>query len=273
LSRAKTLAGVTLVLIATVAVIVGIRNGRRGQGVTANGTDAVPETVTFTDLGGFFESDRWKHSVSRPVVFIGIDGASWEFLGPLIDRGILPNLGRIRQEGTYGTLRSIDCYVSPPAWVTMLSGYLPEKTGVYSFGKWDPSGKAFESVNADDVEVPRVWDIASRGGKKVGVFNVPMSYPPQPVNGVVVSAMMTPVERAEPRVSKPMPRHSRDRQPATDPVKSYSPARRTVTDDSLNTYLWSLHDTVDHGIKDYDTVSLTVVARTGFPPPPLTFTG
>jgi predicted AlkP superfamily phosphohydrolase/phosphomutase len=250
-------------LIAIVTLIVVIRNGRNGRGGTTTGTGAVPETVTFTDLSGCFESERWKRSSSRPVVFIGIDAASWEFLGPLIDRNLLPNLARIKREGAHATLRSIDCYVSPPAWATMLSGYLPKKTGVYSFGKWEPTGQEFASVNADDVEVPRVWEIASYSGKMVGVFNVPMSYPPRPVNGVIVSGMMTPVERAEPTVGKPVPGRNRDGQPVAEPARSYSPVRRTATGDSLNTYLWSLHDTVDDGIKDYDTVSLTVVARTG----------
>ncbi len=262
MSRTKTFGGVAVAWIAVAAVIVCICNGCGGQDGAANDTDGFSRTVTFPDLSAFIESDRWDRSEAGPVVFVGIDGASWEFLDPLIERGILPNLGRIKRDGAHGTLRSIDCYVSPPAWTTMLSGYLPKKTGVYSFGKWDPTGQEFTSVNADDVEVPRVWEIASHGGRTVGIFNVPMSYPPQPVNGVIVSGMMTPVERAEPRIAMPVPRQRRDRQPATDPVKSYSPVWRTVTDDSLNTYFWSLHDTVDDGIKDYDTVSLTVVAGT-----------
>jgi len=251
------------VLITVAIVVIGICGGCGDRDGSAKDNEAAPETVTFPDLSAFIDSDQWDRSDSGPVVFVGIDGASWEFLDPLIARGILPNLRRIKREGTHGTLRSIDCFVSPPAWATMLSGYLPEKTGVYSFGKWDPDGQEFASVNADDVEVPRVWEVASHGGRTVGIFNVPMSYPPQPVNGVIVSGMMTPVERAEPRVATPVPRHSRDEQPSEDPVKSYSPARRTVTDDSLNTYSWSLHDTADDGIKDYDMVSLTVVAGTG----------
>jgi predicted AlkP superfamily phosphohydrolase/phosphomutase len=243
-------------------VAVGCSDSGEVRGTRAvSSRDDVSSTIGFDDLDGFLASDQWKRSIDRKVVFVGIDGAAWEFIDPLIRNGDLPNLRRVKEEGTYGRLSSIPCYVSPPAWTSMLTGCSPEETGVYSYGMWDGREREFGSVSADDVETPSIWDIASYCGKKVGVFNVPMTYPPRPVNGVMVSGMMTPYEMGNP----PRGRPSTDRK-LIDALrrtggKSFSPISRTVTEDSLNAYLWSLYDTVDDQVKDYDVAVLAVVSR------------
>jgi predicted AlkP superfamily phosphohydrolase/phosphomutase len=196
-----------------------------------------------------------------PVVVVGIDGAAWEFIDPLIERGELPNLARARREGASSRLRSIRCYVSPPAWTTMFSGCLPEKTGVYTFGRWNPDTREFAGVNAGDVRVPRVWDILSDGGGRAGVFNVPMTWPPSPLQGEVVTGMMTPLDigaAAESRraAGKPVRRTRVVNEP-----DSYSSVLRTAESDSLNSYLWALYDTFDDNVKSYDTVLLTVISE------------
>jgi len=217
-----------------------------------------PRTTQLTDLDGFLGSDEWRRSRRSPVVFIGIDGAAWEFIDPLIEDGELPNLARIMEEGAYGRLRSIPCYVSPPSWVTMLTGYLPEKSGVYTFGKFDREAREFHSVDAEDVGVQSVWDVVSYTGGKVGVFNVPMTYPMHPVNGVMVSGMMTPSAASETARGRP---YAGKYPPFNRDLESYSPVLKTAVDDSLNVYFWSLVDTIDDRVKRYDEVILTVVSR------------
>ena len=65
------------------------------------------------DLDAFAASDAGPQ---RRVVLIGIDGASWAYLRPLLDAGALPSLARLVREGAAGTLRSIECHFTPPAW-------------------------------------------------------------------------------------------------------------------------------------------------------------
>jgi predicted AlkP superfamily phosphohydrolase/phosphomutase len=221
-----------------------------------------PRSTHLSGWDEFFASDAWRGSDRPPVVFIGIDGASWGFIDPLIKRGELPNLARLKEEGAYGTLRSLPCFVSPPSWVTMLTGYLPEKTGVYTFGKLDRHTRRFQSVDAEDVEVRSVWDVVSYSGGKVGVFNVPVTYPPHPVNGVMVAGMMTPSKASEIPRGRTYNGEGPLRQTDFD---SYSPVLRTAIDDSLNVYFWSLIDTIDDGVKRYDEVILTVVSRSDTP--------
>lgn len=219
--------------------------------------------MAFGDLSGFFTSEEWKRVDRAPVVFLGIDGATWSFIDPFIEVGELPNLKRLKEEGAYGALRSISCYVSPPAWTTMLSGYLPEKTGVYTFGKWDGFRQEFTSVNSDDIAVPLIWDVASHGGRKVGVFNVPMTYPARPVNGVMVTGLMTPIDMGDPPEGHRVSSKDLGKLLPTADINSYSPIRRTTLDDSLNVFLWALYDTVDDRIKEYDKVVLTVISKGG----------
>jgi predicted AlkP superfamily phosphohydrolase/phosphomutase len=252
---------VATALITVVVLAGGVRThfntGREAD--ASQGPAGFPAVTAHSDLDAFVSEDHGPPS-RGPVVFVGIDGASWEFINPLIERGVLPNLARIKNEGAFATLQSIPCYVSPPAWTTMFTGGLPQNSGVYSFGKWDAKRQEFISVNGDDVRLPRVWDVASYCGRRVGVFNVPMTYPPRPVHGVVVSGMMTPHEIGGPVSCQTQDRHGMDNLLHRGRVENFSPVARVATTDSLNTYLWSLYDTIDDRLKGYDTVVLTVAS-------------
>ena len=199
---------------------------------------------------------------SHQVVVVGIDGAPWPFVDRLIDEGRLPNLERMKQEGAYGTLRSTPCYVSPPAWQSMFCGYTPEKTGIYTFGKWNREAEIFEAVTASDAQVPSVWDVASQAGMKVAVTNVPLTFPVRPVNGIMVSGLMTPVpllkgfslEATNYTSGLALSRVAPD-------VRSFSKTAKTEGSDSLNTITWWRVDTTDDDRVNYDRVVLTVVPR------------
>jgi predicted AlkP superfamily phosphohydrolase/phosphomutase len=250
-------------IVCTLCALVGCGGGKKSK-ETSGQPDSLAEAraTSFSSLADFLGLPEADRPTTSPVVFIGIDGASWEFMDPLIAGGELPNLQRVKAEGAYGRLRSIECYVSPPAWTTMMTGCLPSKTGVYTYGKWDAATHEFGNVNAEDVLVPQVWDVASYCGRKAGVFNVPMTFPPHPLgSGAMVTGMMTPYELGDPPHTRPLPRAERERLQPPDSVHSYSPIRRTGTTDSLNVYLWSLYDTVDDRIKRYDTVGLDVITR------------
>ncbi len=214
--------------------------------------------MSYRDLDEFLASPENRKTGVTPVVFIGIDGAAWEYIDPLIERGELPNLARMKSEGAWGDLQSIPCYVSPPSWATMLTGALPEKTGVYTYGRWDSERREFTNVNGADVQVPGVWHVASLTGRRVGVFNVPMSYPPTPVDGVMVTGMMTPYEMTDPPETRPLLRELRPRFLQNSSLTSFSPIRRSATQDSLNVYLWALYDTDDDQVQRYDRVELEV---------------
>jgi len=217
-------------------------------------------SVSFASLDDFVAAD--PPSPGR-VVFIGIDGAAWWYVDSLIAAGELPNLERLKREGSYGDLRSVECFVSPPAWATLFTGMLPENTGVYTFAKWDKSKQTFQSVSSSDVRTPALWDLGTYAGKKVGVVNVPMTYPVRPVNGLMVSGLMTPIDSDRTARLKHMPIDQAPKFTDDPRLTNYSPQLRSAMKNGLNRFLCSFYDTVDDGRRQYDTVSMTVVSRIG----------
>ena len=125
------------------------------------------------------------------ILVIGIDGATFDLIRPWIEQGDLPNLARLMSEGAHGLLESTLPPVTSPAWPTFATGKNPGKHGVFDFIR--PLGGEFELVNASSLRVPTLWEMLSRAGRKVGIMNVPVTYPPKPVNGFVIGGMLSPM--------------------------------------------------------------------------------
>ncbi len=195
----------------------------------------------------------------RRVVFVGIDGACWDIIDPLIDEGLLPTLKKLKKESAWGILQSVECYVSPPAWTTMMSGYLPHRTGVFSFGTWDGERRKFINVMSGDVKVPSVWDAASFAGRRVAVANVPATYPVREINGIMVSGLLTPADLDEQKLRvvscEPLSEPSEDEPPSFSPVLH---GRFEHTGTSIRVFML---DTKDDGETTYDSVSLRIGER------------
>ncbi len=215
---------------------------------------------TFTSWDNFISSSAGTSPPSSKVVFIGIDGAAWWYLDQLIADGRLPNLARIKNEGAYGTLRSIPSFVSPPAWTTMMTGFLPETSGIYTFGKWDQKAKKFTSVGSDDVCVPFVWDAASQAGRSVSIVNVPVTYPVSEVNGIMVSGMLTPITLTR-ELKTRRSKHDRRTDYLVQPIPKHYGFSGAAIEDSLNLFLFLLYDTVDDGSMHADSVTLRVLSK------------
>ncbi|NJL82461.1 MAG: phosphodiesterase [Chloroflexaceae bacterium] len=105
----------------------------------------------------------------------------------------LPNLSRLMNQGTYGRLESCIPAITVPAWSCLLSGRDPGELGIYGFrNRADRSYNQMAIANSHSVKFPRLWNYLSDAGWKVVVVNVPGTYPPQLVNGALVSGCLTP---------------------------------------------------------------------------------
>lgn len=124
------------------------------------------------------------------VLVIGIDGGTLDLIGPWAHQGYLPTVGRLMAEGACGTLQSTLPPVTSPAWPTFATGKNPGKHGVFDFIR--PTGGEFEMVNSTSIRARTLWRILSDAGRRVGLINVPITYPPTPVNGFMVSGMLSP---------------------------------------------------------------------------------
>jgi len=125
------------------------------------------------------------------VLVVGIDGATFDIIRPWADAGELPNLARLMSEGATAPLESTLPPVTSPAWPTFATGKNPGKHGVFDFIR--PLGGEFELVNASSLRAATLWEILSAAGRKVGIMNVPITYPPKPVRGFVIGGMLSPM--------------------------------------------------------------------------------
>lgn len=128
------------------------------------------------------------------VLVIGLDGATWDILDPLMDEGYLPNLRKIKESGVSGVLRSNFPPITGSAWMSIATGKNPGETGIFDFlvledrHEW----KIRPLTSADYKKNGAIWDYLSSSGKKVGIANYPMLYPPYKISGVMASGLGAP---------------------------------------------------------------------------------
>jgi len=137
--------------------------------------------------------DRPVGAVARRILIIGLDGATFDVLDPLMAEGRMPRLQAAIASGASGILRSTIPPITPAAWTTFLTGKQPGSHGIIDFERYDvhTNKLQFNSTRCLD-HVRSLWQILGDAGLKVGSVNVPMTYPPVPVNGFLVSGFETP---------------------------------------------------------------------------------
>lgn len=128
----------------------------------------------------------------RRVLVIGLDGATLDLLNPLVKEGQLPVLKKMFESGVVGELRTVFPPVTAAAWASFMTGKNPGKHGIFEFLLRQAESFDREPVSADMCSGQAIWDLVSKAGKKVGVINVPVTYPPRQVNGFLISGMLTP---------------------------------------------------------------------------------
>ncbi|MEM6731112.1 MAG: alkaline phosphatase family protein [Myxococcota bacterium] len=123
----------------------------------------------------------------RPrLVVIGIDGADWDILEPLVADGRMPTLAKLMARGSYGTLETIEPILSPIIWTTIATGRKPSEHGITWFMERDASGKT-KPISSRLRKVPAVWNIASDAGLRVGVYGWWATWPSETISGYIVS--------------------------------------------------------------------------------------
>jgi len=128
----------------------------------------------------------------RRVMVIGLDGASFNFVGPMCKNGIMPNLNHFLQTSSNGNLLSSYPPITPAAWVTFMTGKLAGKHHVLDYEQFRFADYSIKYYSAVDVHAHTLWKILSDQNRKVAVINVPMTYPPEPVNGIMVAGHNVP---------------------------------------------------------------------------------
>jgi predicted AlkP superfamily phosphohydrolase/phosphomutase len=133
----------------------------------------------------------------KKVLVIGLDSAPLSLLEPWIQAGELPILGRLMAQGATGVLRSTFPPLSPAAWSSFATGMYPGKHGVLDHSYRQSGTYKRVLTNARCRGGKTMWQLIGEGGGRVGVINVPETYPPEPVNGFLITGITTPSDDAD----------------------------------------------------------------------------
>ncbi len=117
---------------------------------------------------------------------VGFDGATWDLLEPWIEHGDLPNLKAFRDGAAWGTMTSVIPYLSPPAWTSAVTGVNPGRHGIFDFQRRLPGQNVIVTETAKSRRSPPIWNMLKGTGKRVAIVNIPMTDPPDEVDGVMV---------------------------------------------------------------------------------------
>jgi predicted AlkP superfamily phosphohydrolase/phosphomutase len=129
---------------------------------------------------------------AKKIMIIGLDGVPLDIIQRWGQRGHLPTLQDLMAGGAVGQLASTMPPTSGPSWSSFVTGMNPGKTGIYDFLYRREGTYHFPPVNASLRGGKTIWRYLSDAGYRVGVLNLPMSYPVEPVDGFMVSGWMTP---------------------------------------------------------------------------------
>jgi predicted AlkP superfamily phosphohydrolase/phosphomutase len=128
----------------------------------------------------------------RKVMLIGIDGATLSLLEPWANDGQLPTVRKLMQAGSFGELRTTFPPITPSAWTSFMTGTNPGRHGIFEFFRRDQGSYRLRPTGSSMRTGVTLWRTLSEAGKRVGVVNVPLTYPPEKVNGFMISGLLTP---------------------------------------------------------------------------------
>jgi len=127
------------------------------------------------------------------TLLIGLDGATFTVLDSLMERGVMPYLRSLVEDGVRAPLRTIVPPLTPPAWTSLMTGKRPGEHGVFDFfQKETPDSEYFGFASSQNIGSATIWSVASEHGKRVVALNFPLMFPPPAVEGYVVPGGFMP---------------------------------------------------------------------------------
>ena len=131
--------------------------------------------------------------MGAPLVVVGLDGATLDLIAPWAADGTLPHLAALCARGAWGRLRSTIPPATFPAWTSLVTGVNPGRHGVLDFTERVPGTYRVRFANGTRRRAAALWSRYSAAGLRTAVLTVPGTYPPEPVNGIMVSGWDSPL--------------------------------------------------------------------------------
>jgi len=127
----------------------------------------------------------------KRLLVIALGEATFDLIIPWIEKDELPTLKKFFEEGTTGNLESPVPMITPQMWGSIVTGKNPGYHGLFDFWQRGDDGK-FKDVNGSQIKAKPIWKILTESGLSCGIVNIPFTYPPQKINGFMISGEDAP---------------------------------------------------------------------------------
>lgn len=124
------------------------------------------------------------------VIVVGWDGATWDLLLPLAEKGVCPVLGQLIRESAFGPLRSTVPPVTAPSWISIATGVNPGRHGCFDFNKVEGSLSGIRPLQSWDIRVRTFYEILEENNRPFVLINLPGTYPPL-TKGITLTSLLT----------------------------------------------------------------------------------
>jgi len=124
---------------------------------------------------------------AKKVLLIGWDAADWKIINPLMDKGMMPALESMINDGVMGNIATLDPPLSPMLWTSISTGKHADQHGILGFTEPAPEGKGIRPVMITSRKVKAIWNMLSQSGFKTNVVGWWPSHPAEPINGISIS--------------------------------------------------------------------------------------
>ncbi len=125
-----------------------------------------------------------------PLFILALDGTPFTLLQKLIREGIMPNFKKLVEVSTFKQMDSVLPAVSSSAWASFMTGTTPDEHGILGFVDRNPATMEWYVPNAAHLRKKTIWQTLSEQKKRVFVMNVPVTYPPQKINGISICGFL-----------------------------------------------------------------------------------
>ncbi len=178
--RGGSLLAVGAVLLLAIGAVALWLRGESGASADPDGPTPHPE------LAGALEraQERFPDLQKRRIVLLGMDSCDPGLVDRLIRQGKLPHFARLKREGAYGELRSIQPVLSPVVWTTISTGMPPERHGIMDFVTQITEGRV--PVSSRMRQADTIWELLARNGHSVGVVGWLVTYPADPLENALI---------------------------------------------------------------------------------------
>ncbi len=136
-------------------------------------------------IGGIFKS-----SPKKRLAGIGLDGAPYTLIRSYMQKGVMPYLAEILQNGSFIRMESSIPEVSSVAWSSFFTAANPAEHGIYGFMDLKPGTYQFYFPNFQHIKAKTLWEFFSEKNKRSVVLNIPSTYPARPLNGVLTAGFV-----------------------------------------------------------------------------------